>query len=833
MGTDPTYALIDLKLRMDMWRDPSCDNAAAIQEYARQQVYGEPTELQLSSKAQLRGPFPSQADFKLASIAEPNSFKSSMSTAVRLGQSLGKRANAILKRKSEGADTREKVHFEDEPVQLESGSPQLYTEDLMLMSGALSNELKPERFTRIHSSMQDSGRLGSAYYIATNIRDRSNPSLLTDISSSTNTSLSTTTPDTIPDLPELDGAPQPGWLQDNGKGKGKGKERESSYATYNSFYHSPTSTEPPRAYNTVPSRHSFSGDRRRPQSRSGPPSPIMEEVVIPRKSNATGSMQGANNAPRRYSLDAGMSHTRPGPRPSNGTTSTRVTRHPSYSSDNLPHSRLSLDMAHYPHKVCATCRRCKKPVSPVTPTEFKPITAGLPQPVSESKTSRARGNALTRRETDPAQWLAGNISNEQEEDQSGQTGSEQEQGQSREKGTESEQGEEELQHIPRFPSLHGLRLLSSFTTTKPESKPESQPEATTDRSKPRRQRSNSQPASLRSSDMTEIAPPFDTNAPRKFKGTPLYEQCYTPSIRSSTSTRRRMSLDTIIASPSKPPQPLSLTNGDGDGDGNGDEYTLDVELPERKVEPKQAAPEPELESGPKPEPAPESEQSESEREEPKQVVAEESTPERAPSPEPIISIERAMSPSQVTQPEPNEFPVMMRSNGSKQSLAVILQDEKTSMVVPDSIPPSQEKAYFSQFTDNPIVLDRLIEGFQFIKNSPIAAEPRCCPKPLGKKVSHVTTTTPPTHSKQKSMSSVPSSGGGDGTKSRPRSWTGNLRLWKSKDVNVEDTLDSRLPAIGKDGQLQIRVLTMDSTGKFVTQVVDSPVETTLFDFGRG
>jgi hypothetical protein len=46
VGTDPVSALLDLKARMDIWRDPGADNFEAIFEYARQQEYGDFEEIQ-------------------------------------------------------------------------------------------------------------------------------------------------------------------------------------------------------------------------------------------------------------------------------------------------------------------------------------------------------------------------------------------------------------------------------------------------------------------------------------------------------------------------------------------------------------------------------------------------------------------------------------------------------------------------------------------------------------------------------------------------------------------------------------------------------------------
>jgi hypothetical protein len=47
VGTDPVSALLDLKARMDIWRDPDANNFEAIFEYARQQAYGDFEEIQI------------------------------------------------------------------------------------------------------------------------------------------------------------------------------------------------------------------------------------------------------------------------------------------------------------------------------------------------------------------------------------------------------------------------------------------------------------------------------------------------------------------------------------------------------------------------------------------------------------------------------------------------------------------------------------------------------------------------------------------------------------------------------------------------------------------
>jgi len=47
VGTDPVSALLDLKARMDIWRNPDANNFKAVFEYARQQAYGDFEEIQI------------------------------------------------------------------------------------------------------------------------------------------------------------------------------------------------------------------------------------------------------------------------------------------------------------------------------------------------------------------------------------------------------------------------------------------------------------------------------------------------------------------------------------------------------------------------------------------------------------------------------------------------------------------------------------------------------------------------------------------------------------------------------------------------------------------
>ena len=47
VGTDPVSALLDLKARMDIWRNPDANNFEAIFEYVRQQAYGDFEEIQI------------------------------------------------------------------------------------------------------------------------------------------------------------------------------------------------------------------------------------------------------------------------------------------------------------------------------------------------------------------------------------------------------------------------------------------------------------------------------------------------------------------------------------------------------------------------------------------------------------------------------------------------------------------------------------------------------------------------------------------------------------------------------------------------------------------
>ena len=63
VGTDPVSALLDLKARMDIWRDPDANNFEAVFEYARQQAYGDFEEIQIEMGKRKEKQRKSEANF--------------------------------------------------------------------------------------------------------------------------------------------------------------------------------------------------------------------------------------------------------------------------------------------------------------------------------------------------------------------------------------------------------------------------------------------------------------------------------------------------------------------------------------------------------------------------------------------------------------------------------------------------------------------------------------------------------------------------------------------------------------------------------------------------
>ena len=56
VGTDPVSALIDLKGRMDIWRDLGADNFAALEQYVQEQAYGDFEEMESEMERRLNDP---------------------------------------------------------------------------------------------------------------------------------------------------------------------------------------------------------------------------------------------------------------------------------------------------------------------------------------------------------------------------------------------------------------------------------------------------------------------------------------------------------------------------------------------------------------------------------------------------------------------------------------------------------------------------------------------------------------------------------------------------------------------------------------------------------
>lgn len=773
VGFNPTSALVALKARMDIWRAPSCDNVAALQEYAKSQSYGYLAGLHLVNTALLRSAPFIPSEYTLTSQSDNLiSSTSDLTKSRQFGQLLRKRAGSILKRKSEAAKPRESSLSRPSSAPVQGSMADANLNGLTLMSGALTDNSAP-KLGMVQSIVDDANWLGSAYDAISDNGKSSDTSTSTDKSSgsNTNTLSSKATTDTQSDLPDLDAkygtvfkdfAQPSSWLPDLTPLSLNG----------GSLYQSPVSADPPRSYSNVPNRHSFSGDRRRPTSRSRPPSPIMEEVVVPVRKRQPSTTAGTAPNLKRFSLPPVMSHK---DTESNNIaaaagsvrTVQRFSREGDRSLSTTSH-RLSTDST---STICANCNRCKRPpcLSATNSQPQSPI-AGVTRSISQSTPvatpidTPAQRN-LPAEEVDvlnqpflsEGRWLSAKSKSKDP----------------------LKEGE-----ITRFPSLR-RRGRSSTAPSAPELPQDANARIATYTG---RMRAASQTAPATRSLVSETKLP-EANSRRSLDQSPLSEQRYSPPEDSTKAEQRHLPRT----------QTYNLTE-------QHQNRPLQSPVPTELGSPIRIASPTERRSS-----------HESSRRQALQLRVSTVAPQED---------RKKMSLDLPSFPEPMSS-VIMKSNGRQISLA-LPHDDNTLLSLNHPFFTEQTVDNTPENKDDQIVFEKLLDGLQFIEKTPQATASRSYVKPAPpKKEPGVTTGFPRASSKpvQPRPQNSPKTPKSPVARLRRSTWTGTVRGWFSKDKNHNDTDFESIPRpMSKGAQCQVRVLTLDSRGNFSTSMMDSSVE---------
>lgn len=779
VGFNPTAAMVALKTRMDIWRAPSCDNVATLQEYARSQSYGYLAGLHLVNTTILRSTPFVPSDYTLTSaLVSHNPPASDLNRPQQFGLSLRKRAGSILKRKHEGEKAQGAFSSRPSSAPVQSSVPDAELNGLTFMSGALPHNSGPPQLAITQSMIDDSSWLGSAYDAISDNGKSSDSSTATDKSSGLTTlSSRTTTTDSRPDLPELDAtyatkskdfAQPSSWLPDLRQGRPQ--------ATTGSLYQSPTSIDPPRSYSNAANRHSFSGDRRRPQSRSRPPSPIMEEVMEPVRKKQANATAASNSTLKRFSLPPMMTGRKSEPGRITPAASMTNSQRPSQDEDRSFHPptlpRASTDST---MTICANCNRCKKPCSPTVDAQPKSPTTSVihPGPQINSSTTSVDGPAQPKRSPTPVdtsnlpflsegRWLSAK---------------------SRSKDPLRE-GE-----VTRFPSLRRRGRSSTVPSAPvPELPQDAGARIATHTG---RLRSSSQAAPTTRSVISETASPI-ANPRRSLDQAPLSEQRYSPPTHTGTSTEQRYLPRT---------QSYNLTEPDRNS-------PVQMSRPVGLRSPIQMTPSTERRTS-----------RESAQRQALQLRL--STP-AATEERTKISLDLPSFP----EPMPS---VIMKSNGRRISLA-LPHDENTSLSINHPFFTEQAIENLPASKDDQIVFEQLLDGLQFIDKDPQDTAPRAYSKPPPKKEIGVTTGFPRASSKptQTRAPKSPKTPKSPVAKLRRFTWTGSIRGWLSKEKSYNDAgYDSVPRPMSKGAECQVRVLTLDAHGHFSTSMIDTPGEGTV------
>lgn len=277
VGLDPASALMALKIRMDVWRASSCDNTAAVYEYAKAQSYGELGDLQLFMANHLRGVPSIPRGYSLLPLGDTGSlYKLRKRHSLSFRRLWRSRAAALM-----AARRRESAPRSGSLFQYERSSP----------SDATARQLPPINTSHLdlsYETIAESKELNEA-----------RPPI--DYSQGPNKFSPLTDSHVLPDLPELDGfnqresndfEQQSSWIQNLSK--------ETSLGASASAIQSPAPKWHDKQANDALLKRPSPGNRR-PPSRSRPPSPILEEVVIPVKRDRTDPPDVTHASTRRNS----------------------------------------------------------------------------------------------------------------------------------------------------------------------------------------------------------------------------------------------------------------------------------------------------------------------------------------------------------------------------------------------------------------------------------------------------------------------------------------------------------------------------------------------------
>lgn len=171
--------------------------------------------------------------------------------------------------------------------------------------------------------------------------------------------------------------------------------------------------------------------------------------------------------------------------------------------------------------------------------------------------------------------------------------------------------------------------------------------------------------------------------------------------------------------------------------------------------------------------------------------------------------------------------VIMKSNGSKVSLA-LPHDENGALSLDHPLLTSSTTDLVPDSKDDQIVFEQLLDGLKFVDKTPQATAPRSYTRPPPKKDTGVTTGFPransrPTQIHTTKSTKMPKAPRSPAIKPRRSTWAGTVRGWLSKDQGyTEAEFDSSIQPTNKGTGLQVRVLTLDSSGRFTTLMMDSP-----------
>ena len=124
VGTDPVSALLDLKARMDTWRDPHANNFEAIFEYARQQAYGDFEEIQIEMDKRIEsGRTPERTPERMT--MRPFDQAQPRDRQYRQNSSMVRRSDSLKRRLRSGISKASKSHIASQDKRAEQVPPHI------------------------------------------------------------------------------------------------------------------------------------------------------------------------------------------------------------------------------------------------------------------------------------------------------------------------------------------------------------------------------------------------------------------------------------------------------------------------------------------------------------------------------------------------------------------------------------------------------------------------------------------------------------------------------------------------------------------------------------